>query len=224
VNFPLDTRKYAASISETNPASTPDNHCSAAEARVDVVFPPLPESIWGVVANVVLERPYGPAGVERRRGTKQFAPGAKVHVFQRIGWSDWRRIRVLGRHRRSGRRIELTMGVEYLANWRAEAVYSPFVIRRLLADVTTSPERVAEFRAALAGGLVHPAMEGIYLRLAADGAEERVAAVYELTAGEDGRRDAEQFVEWISKHGAGPQPFVTRLPSAEPGAAADGGA
>lgn len=185
-----------------------------------VVFPSLPSSIWGVVANVVLERPYGPGGVERRRGTKHFSPGAKVYVFQRIGWSDWRRIRVLGRHRRSGRLIGLTTGVELLANWRVEAVYSPSVIRRLLADVTTSPERIAEFRAALAAGQVHPAMEGIYRRIV-DGAEEGVAVTYARAAGEDGRREAEQFVEWISTHGAGSQPFVTRPPSAEPGAAPD---
>jgi hypothetical protein len=188
---------------------------------MDVVFPPLPESIWGVVANVVLERPYGPGGVERRRGTKQFAPGAKVHVFQRLGWSDWRRIRVLGRHRRSSRLIELTMGVEQLANWRVEAVYSPSVIRRLLADLTISRERVAELQAALAAGQVPPVMVEVYRRIV-EGAEAGVAAVYERAAGENGRRGAEQFVRWISEYGAGSQPFVTRPPSAKPGAAADG--
>lgn len=178
---------------------------------MEVVFPPRPESIWGVVANVALERLVGPGGVERRSGTKHFAPGAKVYVFQRIGWSDWRRMRVLGRHRRSGRLIELVMDVHLLANWRVEAVHSPTVIRRLLADVTTSPERVAEFRAALADGQVHPAMVEIYRRIV-ENAEEGVAAVYARAAGEEGRRGAEQFVAWVSTYGAGSQPFVTRPP------------
>jgi len=174
-----------------------------------ITFPPFPESIWCVVANIVLERPFGPGGEERRRGTKNFAPGAKVYVFQRIGWGDWRRIRVLGRHRRSVRLIELTTSVEFLANWRVEKVYSPTIIRRMLTDITTSPERVAEFRTALESGQVHACMVPIYRRIV-DGAEEKVAAIYERAAGEEGRADAEQFVEWISPHGAGTQPFTTR--------------
>src|SRR5262245_38267236 len=92
--------------------------------------------VWGVVTNVVLERPYGPGGQERRKGTKHFAPGAKVHVFQRIGWSDARRVRVYGRHRVSKRMIELTTSAELLANWRAELVYSPRLVRKILDDVT----------------------------------------------------------------------------------------
>ena len=46
-----------------------------------------------------------------------------------------------GRHRVSKRRIELTMGVEFLANGRAELVYSPRLIRKILDDVTMTTGR-----------------------------------------------------------------------------------
>ena len=40
-----------------------DSFGSEEGSRVDVVFPPLPESIWGVVANQVQQQAAGALGV-----------------------------------------------------------------------------------------------------------------------------------------------------------------
>ena len=54
-----------------------------------------------MVANVVHERPYGPEGAEIRRGTKHFAPGAKVYVFSFFWGMGGEQVTVIGRHRKS---------------------------------------------------------------------------------------------------------------------------
>jgi hypothetical protein len=89
--------------------------------------------VWCVAANVLIERPFGPGGAETRRGTRHFAPGAKVHVFNYYWGMAGESVTVIGRHRKSGRYITLVMPADHLANWRAELVYSPHVIRQVLA-------------------------------------------------------------------------------------------
>lgn len=84
---------------------------------------------WCVVANVVMERPYGPGGLEKRRGTKHFAPGAKVYVYVFFWGVGGEIVTVMGRHRKSHRFIQLSMPAKHLANWRAELVYSPAVAK-----------------------------------------------------------------------------------------------
>src|SRR5688572_15078570 len=87
--------------------------------------------VWCVVANVVMERGYGPGGAEKRRGTKHFAPGAKVFVFEFFWGAGGETVTVIGRHRKSHRFIRLSMRAKHLANWRAELVYSPYVVRQV---------------------------------------------------------------------------------------------
>src|SRR5688500_14907210 len=65
--------------------------------------------VWCVAANVVTEREYGPGGAEKRRGTRHFAPGAKVFVFNFFWGTGGERVTVIGRHRRSHRFIRLSM-------------------------------------------------------------------------------------------------------------------
>jgi len=84
---------------------------------------------WCVAANVVMERPYGPGGVEKRRGTKHFAPGAKVYVYGFFWGMGGERVTVMGRHRKTHRFIQLNMNAKHLANWRAELVHSPAVAK-----------------------------------------------------------------------------------------------
>jgi hypothetical protein len=88
--------------------------------------------VWCVVANVVLERSYGPGGAESRRGTKHFAPGAKVYVFHFFWGMGGEHVTVVARHRKSKWYITITMQSVHLANWRAELVYSPHVIEQIL--------------------------------------------------------------------------------------------
>jgi hypothetical protein len=102
------------------------------------ISPPTPEQlasgslkpVWSVVANVVHERAYGPGGVEKRHGTKHFAPGAKVYVIYFHWGTAGERVTVAGHHRKSGRYIYINIAAKALANWRAELVYSPYVIRQ----------------------------------------------------------------------------------------------
>ena len=88
--------------------------------------------VWCVVANVVRERRCGPGGAEVRRGTKHFAPGAKVHVFRFYWGMGGEAVTVVGRHRKSRRYVTITMRAARLANRRAELAYSPHVIGQIL--------------------------------------------------------------------------------------------
>jgi hypothetical protein len=106
----------------------------SADGTDDAVASKSPESAWCVAANVVAERGHGPGGAERRRGTKHFAPGAKVYVYTFFWGMGGERVTVIGRHRKSRRFIRLTMPARHLANWRAELVYSPYVIRQISAS------------------------------------------------------------------------------------------
>ena len=87
------------------------------------------EPAWCVAANVVLERDFGPDGAEKRHGTKHFAPGAKVYVYDFYWGMGGENVTVMGHHRKSRRYIQLTMAAKHLANWRTELVYSPAVAK-----------------------------------------------------------------------------------------------
>lgn len=84
--------------------------------------------IWCVATNAVLEHAYGPGGAETRRGTKHFAPGAKLYLVNFLGRD---RVTVVGRHRKSNRYITTALRAAHLANWRAELVYAPAVLRQI---------------------------------------------------------------------------------------------
>jgi hypothetical protein len=103
-----------------------------------------------------MERGYGPGGVEKRRGTKHFAPGAKVFVVDFFWGMGGEQVTVVGRHRKSHRFIRIAMPAKHLANWRAELAYSPYVIRqiresgefgKICADPATACRRAEEIAA-----------------------------------------------------------------------------
>ncbi|UXI67143.1 hypothetical protein [Tahibacter amnicola] len=87
--------------------------------------------IWCVVANIVLVRSYGPGGIEKRPGTKLFAPGGKAYVIGFFWGGGGETVTVVARHRKSKRYVTASMPSAHLANWRAELVYSPHVIRQI---------------------------------------------------------------------------------------------
>jgi len=88
--------------------------------------------IWCPVAHMVAERPYGPGGLETKRGSKHFRPGAKLYVHCNVGYSGsgWQ-IEVVGHHRASHRHVTMIVSTSWLVDWRAELVYSPRVIVEL---------------------------------------------------------------------------------------------
>lgn len=89
--------------------------------------------MWCAVANVVLERQYGPYGALQGWGTKHFPPGAKVYALSFFWGIAGERVIVLGRHRGSHRYVTMVVRTDFLANWRAELVYSPRVADQIRA-------------------------------------------------------------------------------------------
>lgn len=96
------------------------------------------EPVWCIAANVIYERRFGPGGAETRKGTKHFAPGAKVHIVNFHG-TGRENVTVVGRHRKSHRYITLVTPLKWLVNWRVELIYSPYVIRKVIAYEAYEP-------------------------------------------------------------------------------------
>ncbi|KQV14557.1 MULTISPECIES: hypothetical protein [unclassified Kitasatospora] len=92
----------------------------------------------GITANIVQVTVQGHDGLEVRRGTKHFTPGAKVWVVPpHWDWHD--RLYVVGRHRgRFNRYIAVVMRRDFLENPRVKGVYSP-ALARALAEVVGRP-------------------------------------------------------------------------------------
>jgi hypothetical protein len=90
-----------------------------------------PPSIWCVVANVAMERTYGPGGEQKASGTKHFRPGAKVVCIYFYWNGPYTKVVVVGRHRVTNRYMKVVTRPRWLSNWRAELVYSPTVIRKM---------------------------------------------------------------------------------------------
>jgi hypothetical protein len=87
--------------------------------------------VWCPVANMVRERPYGPGGKEIRRGSRHFAPGAKLYCYPALWGDGYERIQVVGRHWASHRYVKMIVNEKWLTNWRVQLVYSPHVIHEL---------------------------------------------------------------------------------------------
>jgi|GEM_PF-202255 len=97
-----------------------------------IMEPTSPASYWTAVANVVDERPYGPGGLETRRGTKHFRPGAKVYIIDWFpGMCD--AVVVVGYHRKSGQLLTLTVQINTLRQFRAKVCYAPPVLKKIEA-------------------------------------------------------------------------------------------
>lgn len=89
------------------------------------------DSTWCLVGNVVAEHRVGEGKREIKRGTKHFSPGTKVYCMP-AQWGDgYEKIKVIGRHRGSKQYVTMVIKVNLVTNWRAKAIYSPEVLRRL---------------------------------------------------------------------------------------------
>jgi hypothetical protein len=111
------------------------------------------DALWCIVGNVVEERAYGPGGVETRRGTKHFRPGAKVHIIDWYPGGSYA-IVVVGQHRRSRSFIKVVMNVNHVENLRVKMIYNPKVIEIASAHadergVVLTQERAQEIASTL---------------------------------------------------------------------------
>ena len=96
-----------------------------------------PPSAWAVAANVVAERRFGPLGLERRRGTKHFLPGAKVFVIDAFG-GMCESVVVVGHHRGSHRWVRMILPVSTLERFRPALAYNPRALA-LIAEQRLGP-------------------------------------------------------------------------------------
>jgi hypothetical protein len=95
--------------------------------------------VWCAVANIVMERDYGPRGAEKRSGTKHFSAGAKVYILYHFWGMGGEQVTVVGRHRGSHRYVTMTIASKWLTNWRTQLVYSPHMIK-LIEDLGEYPK------------------------------------------------------------------------------------
>ncbi len=100
--------------------------------------------IWCPVAHMVAERPYGPGGGETKRGSRHFAPGAKLYVHRNVGYKqgEWQ-VEVVGHHRASHLYVTVIVSASWLGDWHAELAYSPRVIVELWPMWDHTPESKA---------------------------------------------------------------------------------
>ncbi|MBN2712740.1 MAG: hypothetical protein JXR97_09980 [Planctomycetes bacterium] len=84
---------------------------------------------WCIIGNITKEHAFGEEK-EIRQGTKHFKPMAKVYCLA-PQWHWFDDIKVIGRHRKSGKYITLIMPSMLIENLRINLVYSPEVLRRI---------------------------------------------------------------------------------------------
>lgn len=110
----------------------------------------------GIAANVRRETGHGPGGRDVQRGTRHFAPGAKVWLLPQAWGMPDEQYPVVGRHRGSARYIKIVMQIRHLQNFRVRGVYSPALyaaMTRPLVEGSTArlwsdPDWAARFAAA----------------------------------------------------------------------------
>lgn len=61
-------------------------------------------------------------------GTKHFSAGTKVYCIFMYGGAGHERVRVLGRHRISGRMIDVIMATAFIKNFRLQKIYKQPVL------------------------------------------------------------------------------------------------
>lgn len=86
--------------------------------------------VWCMVGNIIDQHPYGPGGREQRSGTKHFRSGAKVYCFPPLWGDGYKKVKVIGHHRKSNQLVTMVVLSKWIENRRAELVYSPAIIRR----------------------------------------------------------------------------------------------
>lgn len=106
-----------------------------------------PEPVWGVVANIVQEHPFGPGGLETRRGTKHYSAGAKVYCIHFFWDGPRTRVQVTGLHRGSRHYATTIVRHERLTNPRLKLIHSPLIIKQIQDHGID----VGDFRDSLAG-------------------------------------------------------------------------
>ena len=106
----------------------------------------LPKTLACLAGNIVMEREYG-ENHELRRGTKHFAPHAKVYCSHAHWGLKSPRWMVTGKPRKGHKLITVIIDSKCVENLRPEIVYSPSKIEKLWRDGNyfNSKEEAQEF-------------------------------------------------------------------------------
>jgi hypothetical protein len=88
---------------------------------------------WALVGNIVDQHSYGEEH-ETRRGTKQFAPGAKVYLAPGQWGDGYEKVFVIGKPRHQRGLIKIIMPQRYIENFRLQKVFDPKVLELMRED------------------------------------------------------------------------------------------
>lgn len=80
-----------------------------------------------VVGNIIGRHIFGELH-EIKNGTKHFRAGTKVYCVFMYGGMGHEEVRVMGKHRKSFRMIDIVIRTRYIKNFRVRKVYDPYVI------------------------------------------------------------------------------------------------
>lgn len=94
---------------------------------------PVPKTLACMAGNIVEEHEFGESH-EIRRGTKHFAPHAKVYCSYAFMGREVQLWKATGKPRKGSRLITVIIDSRLVENLRAEIVYSPSKIDKLLRD------------------------------------------------------------------------------------------
>lgn len=112
------------------------------EPEITLVPKPQIEPIWGVAANIVQERLYGPGGSETRRGTNKFRARQKVYLYDVFWGMGGENSTYIGRYRGKYNYITCSIPTAFVTNFRAELIYSPTIIYRIVYGYADDPEAI----------------------------------------------------------------------------------
>ena len=89
--------------------------------------------IWCLIGNIIGEHFHG-ENKEIKFGTKHFSPKTKVYCFQ-VSWGDgYENIKVIGRHRKTDKKVKIIVNSRYITNWRLQKVFNPFILNLMFLD------------------------------------------------------------------------------------------
>ncbi len=71
---------------------------------------------------------------DNEKGSKHFSSGTRVYCFPEKWGDGYKKIKVLGKHRKCNKNITIIIPANHITNWRLKKVYKPWVIKRMVAQ------------------------------------------------------------------------------------------
>ncbi|HEY1552738.1 MAG TPA: hypothetical protein VGG28_33140 [Kofleriaceae bacterium] len=152
----------------------------------------MADTEWAVVANVRAEA----FGRTRSPGTRHFSAGALLWCLDIDGGSGGERLRVIGHHRVSKRRIAIVIARRYLVNFRVKLAYAAPVVRAI-RDHRAQRDEAACRQLAAGWAAASPPIDDLHAR-----AQLLSMTLRLISADDEGRVLADRATALLAKHGA----------------------